>query len=404
MISCGKIRERRGYFNFSYIIFLSSKEKMDNFSNTAKLKVVGVGGAGGNAINDMIESNITSVDFIAINTDQQDLDRSQAPVKVLLGRGMGAGADPEKGRIAAKESEEKIKEVLEGTDMLFITAGMGGGTGTGASPIIAEVAKAMGILTVAIVTKPFSFEGPLKKNNAATGINNLRENVDTLIAIPNDRLFEIPGMNISLMNAFKEANGVLKMGIKGISDLITKQGIVNLDFADIKSIMQNSGIAMLGFGEANGDEKAKSATAQALNSPLLEKSIEGARKILINVTAGPDIGLQEIQEVAETIAEKAGNDKANLIWGYIMEPELEGTISVSLVATDFQEELLARSENIDSRAIRFAPPKKEEVEVEKKTEEKKEVKYQIEEEDRDTEEKSDESSISDFVLPPFFEE
>ena len=366
---------------------------MDNFSNTAKLKVVGVGGAGGNAINDMIESNITSVDFIAINTDQQDLDRSQAPVKVLLGRGMGAGADPEKGRIAAKESEEKIKEVLEGTDMLFITAGMGGGTGTGASPIIAEVAKAMGILTVAIVTKPFSFEGPLKKNNAATGINNLRENVDTLIAIPNDRLFEIPGMNISLMNAFKEANGVLKMGIKGISDLITKQGIVNLDFADIKSIMQNSGIAMLGFGEANGDEKAKSATAQALNSPLLEKSIEGARKILINVTAGPDIGLQEIQEVAETIAEKAGNDKANLIWGYIMEPELEGTISVSLVATDFQEELLARSENIDSRAIRFAPPKKEEVEVEKKTEEKKEVKHQIEEEDHDTEERSDESSI-----------
>ena len=377
---------------------------MDNFSNAAKLKVVGVGGAGGNAINDMIESNITSVDFIAINTDQQDLDRSQAPVKVLLGRGMGAGADPEKGRIAAKESEEKIKEVLEGTDMLFITAGMGGGTGTGASPIIAEVAKAMGILTVAIVTKPFSFEGPLKKNNAATGINNLRENVDTLIAIPNDRLFEIPGMNISLMNAFKEANGVLKMGIKGISDLITKQGIVNLDFADIKSIMQNSGIAMLGFGEANGDEKAKSATAQALNSPLLEKSIEGARKILINVTAGPDIGLQEIQEVAETIAEKAGNDKANLIWGYIMEPELEGTISVSLVATDFQEELLARSENIDSRAIRFAPPKKEEVEVEKKTEEKKEVKHQIEEEDHDTEERSDESSISDFVLPPFFEE
>ena len=377
---------------------------MDNFSNTAKLKVVGVGGAGGNAINDMIESNITSVDFIAINTDQQDLDRSQAPVKVLLGRGMGAGADPEKGRIAAKESEEKIKEVLEGTDMLFITAGMGGGTGTGASPIIAEVAKAMGILTVAIVTKPFSFEGPLKKNNAAIGIDNLRENVDTLIAIPNDRLFEIPGMNISLMNAFKEANGVLKMGIKGISDLITKQGIVNLDFADIKSIMQNSGIAMLGFGEANGDEKAKSATAQALNSPLLEKSIEGARKILINVTAGPDIGLQEIQEVAETIAEKAGNDKANLIWGYIMEPELEGTISVSLVATDFQEELLARSENIDSRAIRFAPPKKEEVEVEKKTEEKKEVKHQIEEEDHDTEERSDESSISDFVLPPFFEE
>ncbi len=372
---------------------------MDNFSNTAKLKVVGVGGAGGNAINDMIESNITSVDFIAINTDQQDLDRSQAPVKVLLGRGMGAGADPEKGRIAAKESEEKIKEVLEGTDMLFITAGMGGGTGTGASPIIAEVAKAMGILTVAIVTKPFSFEGPLKKNNAATGINNLRENVDTLIAIPNDRLFEIPGMNISLMNAFKEANGVLKMGIKGISDLITKQGIVNLDFADVKSIMQNSGIAMLGFGEANGDEKAKSATAQALNSPLLEKSIEGAKKILVNITAGPDIGLQEIQEVAQTISKKTGHDKANLLWGYILEPELEGTISVSLVATDFQEEFLVADET--SGTIRFAPSEEAKLETENQNEEKNNENAHLNEEENYEEDKEDEI---DFVLPPFFEE
>ena len=372
---------------------------MDNFSNAAKLKVVGVGGAGGNAINDMIESNITTVDFIAINTDQQDLDRSKAPIKVLLGRGMGAGADPEKGRIAAKESEEKIKEVLEGTDMLFITAGMGGGTGTGASPIIAEVAKAMGILTVAIVTKPFGFEGPLKKNNAAVGIDNLRENVDTLIAIPNDRLFEIPGMNISLMNAFKEANSVLKMGIKGISDLITKQGIVNLDFADVKSIMQNSGIAMLGFGEANGDEKAKSATAQALNSPLLEKSIEGARKILINVTAGPDIGLQEIQEVAQTIAEKAGHDKANLLWGYIMEPELEGTISVSLVATDFQEEFLTTNPEA-SRTIRFAP-EEEKADVENKVEEADEENNYQNEEDGYEEDKEEDDN---FVLPPFFEE
>ena len=368
---------------------------MDNFSNAAKLKVVGVGGAGGNAINDMIESNITTVDFIAINTDQQDLDRSKAPIKVLLGKGMGAGADPEKGRIAAKESEEKIKEVLEGTDMLFITAGMGGGTGTGASPIIAEVAKAMGILTVAIVTKPFGFEGPLKKNNAAIGIDNLQENVDTLIAIPNDRLFEIPGMNISLMNAFKEANGVLKMGIKGISDLITKQGIVNLDFADVKSIMQNSGIAMLGFGEANGDEKAKSATAQALNSPLLEKSIEGARKILINVTAGPDIGLQEIQEVAQTSSEKAGHDKANLLWGYIMEPELEGTISVSLVATDFEEEFLTAD---NSNTIRFAPS-------EEKEETENDTKENLEENDYQEEDNYEkEEDDIDFVLPPFFEE
>ena len=368
---------------------------MDNFSNAAKLKVVGVGGAGGNAINDMIESNITTVDFIAINTDQQDLDRSKAPIKVLLGKGMGAGADPEKGRIAAKESEEKIKEVLEGTDMLFITAGMGGGTGTGASPIIAEVAKAMGILTVAIVTKPFSFEGPLKKNNAAIGINNLQESVDTLIAIPNDKLFEIPGMNISLMNAFKEANGVLKMGIKGISDLIIKQGTVNLDFADVKSIMQNSGIAMLGFGEANGDEKAKSATTQALSSPLLEKSIEGAKKIVLNITAVPDIGLQEIQEIAETVSKQAGQSKANLLWGFIMEPELEGTISVSLVATDFEEEFLTAD---NSNTIRFAPSEEKE-EIENDTKENlEENDYQ--EEDNYEKEEDD----IDFVLPPFFEE
>ena len=321
---------------------------MDNFSNAAKLKVVGVGGAGGNAINDMIESNITTVDFIAINTDQQDLDRSKAPIKVLLGKGMGAGADPEKGRIAAKESEEKIKEVLEGTDMLFITAGMGGGTGTGASPIIAEVAKAMGILTVAIVTKPFGFEGPLKKNNAAIGIDNLQENVDTLIAIPNDRLFEIPGMNISLMNAFKEANGVLKMGIKGISDLITKQGIVNLDFADVKSIMQNSGIAMLGFGEASGDNRAKTATELALNSPLLEKSIEGARKILLNITAGKNVGLHEIREVSEIVSKKAENINASLIWGIIIDPEIQDTIKVSLIATDFEERDYEDSTNNNS--------------------------------------------------------
>ena len=384
---------------------------MDNFSNAAKLKVVGVGGAGGNAINDMIESNITTVDFIAINTDQQDLDRSKASIKVLLGKGMGAGADPEKGRIAAKESEEKIKEVLEGTDMLFITAGMGGGTGTGASPIIAEVAKSMGILTVAVVTKPFSFEGPIKKNNALAGIKNLKENVDTLIAIPNDKLFEIPGMNITLLNAFKEANGILKIGIKGISDLIMKQGTINLDFADIRSIMQNSGIAMLGFGEANGDEKAKSATAQALNSPLLEKSIEGARKILINITGGPDVSLNEVNEVANTVTAKAGSEP-NLIWGYILDEELEGTISVSIVATDFQDNLHSNiQENNNSKTVRFAPEiKKEEIKPLSSEEEKQQKsdifseKDENQKKDFDDEDEDDDDSMSDFVLPPFFQE
>lgn len=311
---------------------------MESSNNAAKLKVVGVGGAGGNAINDMMQSEIISdVEFIAINTDKQDLDRSLTETRVLLGPGTGAGADPEKGKNAAKESEDKIREVLKGTDMLFITAGMGGGTGTGAAPIIAEVAKGMGILTIAVVTKPFEFEGPLKKSNAEMGIENLKKHVDTLIAIPNEKLFELPNVSITLVNAFKEANGVLRVGIKGISDLITKQGFVNLDFADVKTITQDSGLAMLGFGEANGDGKAKTATEQAINSPLLEKSIEGARKILINITAGSDIGLHEIREVSETVARKAENPDVSLLWGVILDPELEGTIRVSLIATDFED-------------------------------------------------------------------
>ena len=310
-------------------------------SNVAQLKVVGVGGAGGNAVNDMLESGITGVEFIAINTDQQDLNRSKTQTKVLLGKGTGAGAIPEKGRIAAKESEEKIKQVLEGTDMLFIT---------GASPVVAEIAKNMGILTVAVVTKPFDFEGPFKRKNADEGVENLKKFVDTLIVIPNQQLYKLPKINISLKNAFKEANNVLRIGIKGISDLITKQGFVNLDFADVKTVMKDSGIAMLGFGEASGDGRAKAATEQALNSPLLEKSIEGARKILLNITSGEDMGLDEVTEVSETIYKKTGNAEATLIWGAILEKDEneteesqanfdkpKGYFRVSLIATDFQE-------------------------------------------------------------------
>ena len=243
------------------------------------------------------------------------------------------------------------------------------------------------------------------------GIKNLKENVDTLIAIPNDKLFEIPGMNITLLNAFKEANGILKIGIKGISDLIMKQGTINLDFADIRSIMQNSGIAMLGFGEANGDEKAKSATAQALNSPLLEKSIEGARKILINITGGPDVSLNEVNEVANTVTAKAGSEP-NLIWGYILDEELEGTISVSIVATDFQDNLHSNiQENNNSKTVRFAPEiKKEEIKPLSSEEEKQQKsdifseKDENQKKDFDDEDEDDDDSMSDFVLPPFFQE
>lgn len=322
---------------------------MDSSNSTAKLKVVGVGGAGGNAINDMMQSDVISdVEFIAINTDRQDLERSLTQTRVLLGEGTGAGADPEKGKRAAKESEEAIREVLKGTDMLFITAGMGGGTGTGAAPIVAEVARGMKILTIAIVTKPFVFEGPLKINNAEMGIENLKKHVDTLISIPNEKLFELPNISITLMNAFKEANGVLRVGIKGISDLITKQGFVNLDFADVEAIMKDSGIAMLGFGEASGDGKAKTATEQALNSPLLEKSIEGARKILLNITAGSDIGLHEIKEVSEIVSKKAENQEVSLIWGVIIDSQLEGTIRVSLIATDFEDRDYSSKSNFNS--------------------------------------------------------
>ena len=329
----------------------------ENIPGIAQLKVVGIGGAGGNAVNDMLESGITGVDFIAINTDLQDLNRSKTQTKVLLGKGTGAGAIPERGRIAAKESEEKIKEVLEGTDMLFITAGMGGGTGTGASPVVAEIAKSMGILTVAIVTKPFDFEGPFKRKNADEGVENLRKFVDTLIVIPNQQLYKLPKINISLRNAFKEANNVLRIGIKGISDLITKQGFVNLDFADVKTVMKDSGIAMLGFGEASGDGRAKAATEQALNSPLLEKSIEGARKILLNITSGEDMGLDEVTEVSETVKKRTKNEEATLIWGVILEKdgnEIEesqgnfdkpkGYFRVSLIATDFQDEVIPMEE------------------------------------------------------------
>ncbi len=372
-------------------------ETLNGLSNVARLKVVGVGGAGGNAVNDMLESGITGVEFIAINTDQQDLNRSRTETKVLLGKGTGAGAIPEKGRVAAKESEEKIKKVLEGADMLFITAGMGGGTGTGASPVVAEIAKAMGILTVAVVSKPFDFEGPFKRKNADEGIENLKKYVDTLIVIPNQKLYKLPNVNISLMNAFKEANSVLRVGIKGISDLITKQGFVNLDFADVKTVMKDSGIAMLGFGEANGDGRAKAATEQALNSPLLEKSIEGARKILLNITSGEDMGLDEVTEVSETIYRKTGNAEATLIWGAILEKDEnerhgetqgsfdkpKGYFRVSLIATDFSD---GNGENeVKPEDKSFNP--REETRVELKEPEKKR-----------------ESGQEEYVVPSFFEE
>ncbi|MGM0508599.1 MAG: cell division protein FtsZ [Fusobacteriota bacterium] len=339
----------------------------------AQIKVIGVGGAGGNALDDMIKTGITNIEFVATNTDSQDLNKSKANKKLQLGekltKGLGAGANPDIGRQAAEEDKEKIRALLEGTDMLFITAGMGGGTGTGASPVIAEIARDMEILTVAVVTKPFSFEGPKRKQNAEEGIKRLKETVDTLVVIPNNKLFELD-KKITLKNAFVEANNILKIGIKGVADLITTQGFINLDFADVKTIMKDSGIAMLGFGYAEGEDKADIATQEALASPLLEKEIKGATKILLNITGGSDLGLLEANEIAEVITKAAGNNTTEVIFGTVMDEDMEDSIKITIVATNFKADVSDFDEKLEKN-IKTKQNKKEsgnkneEVEVKK---------------------------------------
>ncbi|WP_410208705.1 cell division protein FtsZ [Fusobacterium sp.] len=307
-----------------------------------KIKVLGAGGAGGNAINDMISSGVGGVEYIAANTDAQDLGKSLADIRIQLGekltRGLGAGADPEIGREAAEEDVDKIKGLLEETDMLFITAGMGGGTGTGSAPVIAKVAKELGVLTVAIVTRPFSFEGKKRKNNADMGIENLKKSVDALVIIPNDKLFELPDKTITLQNAFKEANNILKIGIKGVADLMIGNGLINLDFADVKATMLNSGIAVLGFGEGEGENRAIKATEKALQSPLLEKSILGASKILINITGSPDITLMEAQTIADMVRDAAGKTADDVMFGLVTEEDYGDKVQVTIIANNFVNE------------------------------------------------------------------
>lgn len=307
-----------------------------------KIKVIGAGGAGGNAINDMIESGVHGVEFIAANTDAQDLNRSLADVRIQLGekltRGLGAGANPEVGKLAAEEDVEKIKIILEDTDMLFITSGMGGGTGTGSSPIIAKVAKEMGILTVAVVTRPFSFEGKKRKMNSDRGIEELKKTVDALVIIPNDKLFELPDKTITIQNAFKEANNILKIGIKGVADLMIGNGLINLDFADIKATMQDSGIAVLGFGEGEGENRAVKATEKALQSPLLEKSINGASKILINITGSSTVTLTEARTISEMIRDAAGKATEDVMFGLAIDESFGERLQVTVIANKFIDE------------------------------------------------------------------
>lgn len=311
--------------------------------NIVKIKVLGAGGAGGNAINDMITTGVSGVEFIAANTDAQDLSKSLADVRIQLGekltRGLGAGANPEIGRQSAEEDIDKLKQLLEDTDMLFITAGMGGGTGTGSSPVIAKVAKELGILTVGIVTKPFGFEGGKRRNNAEKGIAELKQYVDSLVVIPNDKLFELPDKTITLQNAFKEANNILKIGIKGVADLIIGNGLINLDFADIKTTMQNSGVAVLGFGDGDGENRALKATEKALKSPLLEKSISGASKILLNIAGSSDLTLMEAQSIANIVKDAAGKDADDVMFGVNINDELEDRIEVTIIANNFVDEV-----------------------------------------------------------------
>ncbi len=304
----------------------------------ARIKVVGVGGAGGAAINRMVEAGVDGVEFVAINTDAQALHNSNATTKIHIGRdttrGLGAGADPSVGESAASESRDEIKAALEGADMVFITLGAGGGTGSGAGHIVASIAREMGVLVVGFATKPFAFEGEKRRRNAETAIEKLRGSVDTLIIIPNDRLLQTIDRNTPLLEAFKVADDVLRQGVQGISDLITVHGLINLDFADVKAVMSNAGSALMGIGRASGDNRAVQAAQQAIDSPLLEVSIDGARGILFNVIGGQDLSMHEINTAAEAITAAADPD-ANIIFGATISPELEGEIIITVVATGF---------------------------------------------------------------------
>jgi len=303
----------------------------------AVISVIGVGGAGSNAVNRMMEDNISGCEFVAINTDAQALMMSNADKKILIGEsGLGAGSNPEIGRISAEKSIEDIKEAVKDSDMVFITCGEGGGTGTGASPIIAAIAKEMGCLTVAVVTKPFSFEGQKRMVQAEEGIENLKGKVDTLIVIPNDKLLEISDENTTLLNAFSLADNVLKAGVRGVTDLITLPGLINLDFADIKSIIKDAGNALLGDGIASGDNRAIKAAQAAMNSPLIDVSIEGAKGILLNISGGPDLRLTEVNEAAEIIR-NASSSEANIIFGAVIDEEMNDKIKVTIIATGFKD-------------------------------------------------------------------
>lgn len=316
-------------------------DKKSELENFAVIRVIGVGGSGNSALTRMINSKLRGVDFVAINTDAQALAFNEAPIKIQIGkettRGLGAGADPEIGRKSIEENKEEVYEALKGSDMVFVTCGMGGGTGTGAGPFVAEIAKELGALTVGVVTKPFSFEGQRRKRIAESGIAEMKEKVDTLITIPNDRLLQVIDKKTSLFDAFGIVDDVLRQGVQGIADLITLHGIINVDFADVKAIMSDAGSALMGIGHGSGDNRAIEAARAAIDSPLLELSIDGAKGILFNITGGPDLGMYEIDEAAKAITEAADSD-ANIIFGAIIDEAMQGEVKITVIATGFESE------------------------------------------------------------------
>jgi cell division protein FtsZ len=311
-----------------------------NIDQVARIKVIGVGGGGNNAVNRMIEDGVQGVEFIAVNTDAQALNLSRAEIKLQIGtvltRGLGAGANPEIGRKAVEESKKQLEEILTGADMVFVTAGMGGGTGTGAAPAIAQIAKKLGSLTIGVVTRPFSFEGKKRGLNAEKGIEAMKEAVDTLIIVPNDRLLQIVDKKTPMVEAFREADNVVRQGVQGISDLIAVPGLINLDFADVKTIMSNQGTALMGIGVAKGEDRAIEAAKKAISSPLLETSIDGARGVLMNITGSSNLSLFEVQEAADIVASTT-DQELNMIFGSIINESLTDEIMITVIATGFED-------------------------------------------------------------------
>lgn len=341
---------------------MSRFELVDSAPQNAVIKVVGVGGGGGNAVKHMIDNHIDGVDFICANTDAQALNGIASRTVLQLGtaitKGLGAGANPEIGRAAALEDRDRIAEALQGADMVFVTAGMGGGTGTGGAPIVAEVAKELGILTVAVVTRPFSFEGKKRLKIAEDGLRELEQHCDSLITIPNEKLLEVLGKNTTLLDAFKEANDVLLGAVQGIADLIIRPGLVNVDFADVRTVMSEMGAAMMGTGSASGENRAREAAERAIHSPLLDDiNLKGARGILVNITAGLDMGLSEYAEVGDIISEIASDD-ATVVVGTVIDPDLQDTLKVTVVATglgDAQAKPVLRTVETKSTTVRAVP-------------------------------------------------